>query len=65
MVQTLRPLPLAPLRNALVSRMSQAMRGVPYRRLEDSDRVRFLRWTACFGRVSMNALCFSSLYVLP
>ena len=42
MVQTLRPLPLAPLRNALVSRMSQAMRGVPYRRLEDSNRVRFL-----------------------
>ena len=40
MVQTLRPLPLAPLRNALVSRMSQAMRGVPYVRQEDADRVR-------------------------
>ena len=40
MLQTLRPLPLAPLRNALVSRMSQAMRSQPYASREDPDRVR-------------------------
>ena len=40
MVQTLRPLPLAPLRNALVSRMSQAMRSRPYAWQVDPDRVR-------------------------
>ena len=40
MVQTLRPLPLAPLRNALVSRMSRAMRGLPVAGQEDTDGVR-------------------------
>ena len=40
MVQTLRPLALAPLRRALGYRMDLAMRGLPIKGEEDPDRVR-------------------------
>lgn len=49
MVQTLRPLALAPLRRALGYRMDLAMRGLPIKGEEDPDRVRLdsLKATSC------------------
>ena len=49
MVQTLRPLALAPLRRALGYRMGLAMRGLPIKGEEDPDRVRLdsLKATRC------------------
>lgn len=63
MVQTQRPLPLAPLRNALVSRMSQAMRGVPYVRQEDADRVRLPRQAAFLA--SQQLMPLLPTYITP